>query len=349
MGESASAAELTELLVPEEALRRWIGDSLPGEGPFSLTRVTTGHSNELFALERGGHSWLLRRPPRVANAPGAHDMAREHRILAALDGTDVPHAKPVLFCEDPEVIGAPFFVMEKIDGVALYDSIPEAISGPDQRRRVGEELFDTLASLHNVDWNGIGLGDLGRPDGFTERQVPRWMKQLASYQTRPLPDLEEAGRLLEASVPTMQRAALIHGDYGLHNVLFRASEPVELLAVLDWETATIGDPLMDLGYLLGLWLEGDEPQRWTSTALPYPIDGYPPRRDMALRYAERTGLDLSEIQWYRAVAQLRIACILEGAYTRYARGDADDPFLARLGEMVPNHAAYSLAIIRGEA
>jgi aminoglycoside phosphotransferase (APT) family kinase protein len=147
----------------------------------------------------------------------------------------------------------------------------------------------------------------------------------------------------------MQRPALIHGDYGLHNVLYDPDQPIRLAAVVDWETATIGDPLIDLGYLLGLWLEGDEPARWFATALPYDISGFPPRRDLAERYAARTGLDLTDIRWYRSVAQLKVACILEGLYARYRSGGADNPALARFETIVPNHAEYALAIARGEA
>jgi aminoglycoside phosphotransferase (APT) family kinase protein len=341
--------ELTDRLMPEPALRDWVGDRLPGTGPFVVRRGTSGHSNEIFSIERDGQRWLARRPPRVANAPGAHGMAREFRVLQALQGSDVAHAQGRLLCEDLEVIGVPFYIMDWVDGIRLYDGIPPALDGVDARLRVAEELFDALAELHNLDWQAAGLEGFGKPDTFTQRQVSRWLGQLASYQTRELPDLTEAGAWLEAHIPTTQRPALIHGDYGLHNVLYRPESPLDLVAVVDWETATVGDPLIDLGYLLGLWLEGDEPQRWTASALPYDIAGFPPRAPLAERYAQRTGLDLSTIDWYRAVAQLKVACILEGGYARFLRGDTDDPEMERLGERVPNHAAYALAITRGEA
>jgi len=340
---------LTRELVPEPALRAWIGERLPGSGPFEVVRVTTGQSNEIFALERAGQRWLLRRPPRGSNVAGAHDVSREHRITAALDGTPVPHASPLLLCEDDAVIGVPFLVMEWVEGVRLYDALPVELDTPDGRRRVGEELFDALAALHLVPWQEVGLEGLGNPDTFTQRQVSRWMALYDRVRTRELPALVAAAALLQAEVPTMQRAALIHGDFGLHNVLYAPDVPVELVAVLDWETATIGDPLLDLGYLLGLWLEGDEPDRWFSTALPYDIEGFPGRQELATRYAARTGLDLSDIGWYRAVAQLKVACILEGAYARHVEGGSDNPGLARLEQVVPNHAEYALAIARGEA
>ena len=336
-------------LAPEPALRAWVGDRLPGEGPFTIRRTTKGLSNEMFLLARSGHHWMLRRPPRTVNAKGAHDMARELRVLRALEGTAVPHARGLLLCEDPAVLGAPFYVMERVTGVGLYDGVPAALDRPGARPRIGHELVDALAELHLVDWEAAGLGDFGRPDTFTARQVARWTRQLDSYRVRDLPDLDAAGTWLEARVPTMPRATLVHGDYGLHNVMYAPSLPVELVAVVDWETATIGDPLVDLGYLLSLWLEGDEPARWTASALPYDSAGYPPRAELAARYAERTGADLAALDWYRAVGQFRVACILEGAYARHLAGRADDPSMASLRERVPNHAAYALAITRGEA
>lgn len=345
----ADDAALTARLVDEPSLRAWIGDRLPGDGPFAVRRVSTGQSNENFALERDGQRWLLRRPPRVTNVAGAHDMEREHRIASALAGSDVPHARPLLLCADVDVIGTPFAVLDWIDGLRLYDGLPAGFDGPEPRRRIAEELFDALAALHAVDWKAAGLDGLGRPDTFTARQVGRWMKQYRSYQVREIPALDEAARLLERDVPAMQRAALIHGDYGLHNVMYAPDLPVRLAAVVDWETATIGDPLIDLGYLLGLWLEGDEPDRWFATALPYDAAGFPGRAELAARYAERTGLDLSDLRWYRSVAQLKVACILEGGWARYRAGHTDNPALARFETVVPNHAEYALAIITGDA
>jgi aminoglycoside phosphotransferase (APT) family kinase protein len=275
-------------------------------------------------------------------------MAREFRILSALDRTSVPHARALLLCEDPEVIGAAFYISELIDGVSLYGSLPPELDHPAPATRIAEQLFDALAEIHRVDLEACGLADLGRPEGFTRRQVERWTSQLDSYRVRDLPDLDEAARWLAVHVPETQLPTLIHGDYGLHNVLFGGDEP-ELRAVVDWETATVGDPLLDLGYLLTLWLEGDEPSRWTASALPYDISSYPRRAGLVERYAARTGFGLAHLDWYRAMSQLKVACILEGAYARHVRGDADDPVLATLADRVPNHAAYALAITRGEA
>jgi len=343
-----TAVDLTEALVPEAALRAWVGDRLAGQGPFTVERVTAGRSNELFVLARGGGRWMLRRPPRVANAPTAHSMAREFRVLSALEGSAVPHPRPLLLCEDAAVIGAPFYVMDVVDGRSLYGGLPDALDAPTHRRAIGHALVDALAALHDLAWEERGLGDFGKPASFTSRQVERWRAQLDSYRTRPLPDLDAAAEWLGANSPVMQRASLVHGDYGLHNVLFAPAPPVRLEAVVDFETATIGDPLADLGYLLTLWLEGDEPDRWTAAALPYPVAGYPSRRELAERYADATGLDLAALDWYRAVGQFKVACILEGGYTRFLRGDTDDPAMADLGPRVENHAAYALAITRGD-
>lgn len=344
------SADLTERLVPESALRDWIGDRLPGEGPFVVERVTTGSSNEMFRLERCGHRALLRRPPRAGGDRSGAVLEREHRILGALEGSGLPHSRSLALCLDSDVIGAPFALLEWVDGVRLYDGLPAALDDSAARQRVAEELFDSLAALHNIDWEAAGLGDLGRPDGFTARQVDRWMHQLHATKGRDLPDAEKAAEWLAANVPVMQRPALIHGDYGLHNVLYSAGTPVELIAVVDWETATIGDPLLDIGYLLGLWLEGaDEQRRWFSTALPYDVAGFPGRAELAARYAAAAGLELDAVEWYRAMAQLKVAVILEGLYARWSSGGSDNPALERLRLAVPNHAAYALAITRGEA
>lgn len=340
---------VVEQPVPEPVLRAWIGDRLPGEGPFRIRRVGSGPADETFAIARSGRQWMLRRPARVADVPAAHGIAREHRVLQALADSDVPHARGLLLCEDPDVLGVPFSLVEMVRGTSFRAGIPSGPDSPFARRRIAEDMVDALAALHRLDWEAAGLADLGRPDRSTARQVGRWMARLDRDRTRDLPDLDAAARWLEDHAPKLQRPALVHGDYGLHNALFAPEPPLRLLAVVDWRTATIGDPLMDLGHLLGLWLEPGEPEVWTASALPYAVDGFPSRRELAERYAARTGLDVRTIDWYRALAQLVMACVLEGGHARHLAGATDDPTLATCRARVANHAAHALAITRGEA
>ncbi|MGE0306363.1 MAG: phosphotransferase family protein [Acidimicrobiia bacterium] len=337
-------------LASPSGLAAWLGDRLPGVGTPDVRRVTSGHSNELFAVSRGGVTVMLRRPPRVLNAPTAHDMGREHRVLTALTGSTVPHAAPRGFCSDVSVIGAPFFLAEEIDGIALYECLPSALEG--ERRAVGFALVDALAALHAVDWVASGLADFGRPDGYSERQAHRWSKQLRSYSpVREIPELDEVGTWIGEHCPGTSGLALIHGDYGLHNVLFAHDAPARALAVVDWETATIGDPLADLGYLLADWLEPAEFEQWGRLGPPCGMAGYPSRAEMLDRYSAATGRGVSveEIVWYRVLGQFKIAVILEGSYGRHQRGESDDPFFASLEERVPLLARHALAIARGEA
>lgn len=336
-------------LAPYGPLDEWLRDRLPGPGPLTIERVTTGHSNELFRVDRGAEAWMLRRPPRVPNAPTAHDMVREHRVLEALEGTGVPHATPHGICTDTDLIGVPFYVMEVVDGVAVYEGLPPALEA--HREGVAHAAVDALAALHSVDWRAAGLEGLGRPEGYTERQATRWSKQLRSYAFRDIPELEEVATWLADTCPGTSGSALIHGDYGLHNLLFGRDAPARILAIVDWETATIGDPLADLGYFLADWIEPHEVDTWGALGLPYDVTGFPSRAELAARYAAATGCEVTPqtLAWYRALGQFKIAVILEGSYGRYVRGESSDEFFATLEERVPLLARHALAISRGEA
>ena len=340
--------ELADVLVPEQRLRAWIDDRLPGEGRFEVERVTTGHSNELFALRRGGERWLLRRPPRVPMA-GAHDVVRESRILSALAASGVPCPVPIAVCDDPEVIGAPFFVMDHLDGHVLFHGMPPELDDVEYRQQVGIALVDALAAVHAVDWRQAGLGAVGRPDGHAARQASRWTAQLKTYRVRTLPELDAVARWLESHVPQQRFSTVVHGDFGLHNVLFEPSTPARVQAVLDWETATMGDPLTDVGYLLGNWLSPDEQERWFASSVPFDAHGFSAREELVARYEAASGREVGDITWYHALGRFKIAVILEGSYARHLAGMSDDPFHAELGRVVPNLAAHALAITEGAA
>jgi aminoglycoside phosphotransferase (APT) family kinase protein len=248
----------------------------------------------------------------------AHDMEREHRILSGLAGTGVPAPTPVALCEDEEVTGAVFYVMELVDGEVLRDEDDvEAHFDEAGRRRVGEALFDTLADLHAVDFEAAGLGELGKRDGYAERQLKRWMRQWEGAKTRELPVMEETHELLSARVPPQHDTAIVHGDFRLDNVIVTPSG--EIAAVVDWELCTLGDPLADLGLLMVYWAE-DSDKVIPLTRSPTLAPGFPGREELAARYAERSGRDIGALDFFVALGYWKLAAILEGVYARYSAG-----------------------------
>jgi aminoglycoside phosphotransferase (APT) family kinase protein len=345
--ESRGDVDATELDI--SALERWIADRLPGQGtPLTAQRlgVATGIANALYTLERDAHRWVLRRPPAVKNDASASDTVREWRILNALEGTSVPHPTPRLLCEDTSIIGAPFMIMDLVDGFTPGFELPEPFaSDPGLRRDLAMAYVDGCAALAGVDWRAAGLEGLGKPTGFLERQVPRWLAQLERYQTRALSDLDMVTRWLEANVPTMSDAGILHGDYSPFNVMVGYDAPVRLAAIVDWDTGTIGDPLLDLGHLLARWTEpGEEP---VVTPQAGGSAGYPTRAEMAARYAERSERDLSALAFYEVLALFKLAVILEGTYAReHAAGVPDSENV--MTELVPSLLSGARAFASGE-
>lgn len=335
-------------LVDPEALGRYLDDRVPGAGPFEVERLRAGHSNETFFVRRSGHEWVLRRPPAGAFLPTAHDVLREHRVLAALADTPARVPRVLLACNDESVIGAPFYLMERVDGFVVRDRLPEAYDEAD-RRRIGEELVDALAEVHAVDWRAVGLEGWGRPTGYLERQLRRWSGQLELTLplTRDLPDLLAVGEWLRGRVPDSPPSTVVQGDYKLDNVMLGAAEP-RLVAILDWEMSTIGDPLADLGWMLSFWREPGDPvdpvlsERTEVTRLP----GFSSREELIDRYRDRTGRDLQDVAWYTVLAIWKLAILLEGSYARHLSGVTDDPFFADLEEGVPALAERALTLAR---
>jgi aminoglycoside phosphotransferase (APT) family kinase protein len=304
-----------------EATTAWFEANVPGARPPLAFRVFAGgHSNLTYLVrDSDGGSWVLRRPPLSGVLPSAHDMAREHRIISALRGTPVPVPEAIGLCEDPSVTGAPFYVMGYVDGIVPRDERSVA-SAFDERQRAASarSLVEVLVALHDVEPEAVGLGDLGRRDGYIERQLRRWGRQWEQSRTRELPAMEETGRRLAASVPVQQGpGTIVHGDYRLDNLV--VSPAGEVLAVLDWELCTLGDPLADVGLLMVYWSEpGDDvlPLDSTVTALP----GFPSRAEVADTYASASGRDLSQLDFYVAFGYWKLAAILEGVYARFAAG-----------------------------
>lgn len=327
-----------EALVPAARLAAFLDDAVPaGRGaPVRVTKIGAGRSNLTFRVERGGRSWVLRRPPLGDLPETAHDVLREHRVLSGLAGHGVRAPRPVAACPDPAVIGVPFYLMEVVDGVVVRDALPVAF-GPGHRAAIGHELVDALAELHTLDVAAAGLGDLGRPAGYTARQVERWARQWEVMATRDLPDVDAVHGWLAAHVPGDGAHALVHGDYKLDNVVWAHGAPPRLRAVLDWEMATLGDPLADLGYLLVFWPEPGEEH----VGLPQPTQapGFPTRAELVARYEARTGLATTDLAFYRTLALWKLTILCEGLYKRYLAGKAASDWFAVLGERVPAMAA----------
>ncbi|WP_307781163.1 phosphotransferase family protein [Rhabdothermincola sediminis] len=299
-------------------------DAVP---PLSFELITGGHSNLTFRVaDAGGVRWVLRRPPLGQVLATAHDMGREHRILSALGPTEVPVPPVVGFCDDPAVNGAPFYVMCYVDGTVVRDLSGAERLSPEQRRAAGLSLIDTLALIHAVDVDAVGLGDLGRKEGYIERQLKRWYGQFQQSKLREVPVVDEVYEHLLSAIPEQGPATIVHGDYRLDNCLLGPDGTV--VAVLDWEICTLGDPLADLGLLQVYWADPGEP---THSGLPAATsaEGFPTKAELLERYAQRSGRDLSQIDFYVAFGYWKLACIIEGVYARYKggamgdRGDAD--------------------------
>jgi aminoglycoside phosphotransferase (APT) family kinase protein len=311
--------------LPVDRITEWVGDRLPGAGsPFDAQRIgqETGIANVLFALRRDGHAFVLRRPPAVKNAPSASDIRREWRILTALEGTPVPHPAPLLFCDDASVIGAPFLIMSFVYGFTPVGTLPPPYDVPAARRALGFAMTDAIADLSAVDWQARGLHDFGKPAGFLDRQVARWMGQLGTYRTRDIPGLDALAAWLEANMPSAQTPGLLHGDYSPFNVMVSPARPERLAAVVDWDSSTVGDPVLDIGHLLARWTEpGEQPALLHLDILDR--EGLPRRTELAARYAGRSGRDLSALPYYEALALFKLGLILEGGVRRArAAGDA---------------------------
>jgi aminoglycoside phosphotransferase (APT) family kinase protein len=323
--------------------------------PITVTRITTGHSNEVFRVERGDLVFILRRPPRTPLSPTAHDMAREFRLLTAFHdptgwhgGPAVPVPVPIALCTDVDVIGAPFYLMYEVNGVVVRETVPPALAGePDPARACAFELVDALAGIHRFDWRTGGLDGFGRPDGYLERQVPRWIGQLEKYKTRPLPDVDAAGEWLAAHTPPSQPPGVIHGDYKLDNVMLGPAPPIELVAVVDWEQSTVGDPLVDLGWLLGLWAEANEMS--LAGASPFGANAVvPTRRELLERYANRSDRDVTNVNYYCVLGLFKLACVMEGSFARFRAGTSDDAYFASLEYGVPALARRALEFATGD-
>ena len=300
--------------------------------PLTGTLISGGRSNLTYLVEGAGGRVVVRRPPLGHVLPSAHDMPREYRVTGALSAVGFPVARPLLLCTDADVLGAPFYVMEHVDGVVVRG---EAVDHP---ARLAHELVDLLVALHGIDPDGVGLSDFGRPEGYLERQVRRWHKQWEASQTRPLPLLDRVTQALLAELPATKRAGIVHGDYRLDNVMF-APDLGRILAVVDWEMATIGDPLADVG-LLVVYTDLSR----LDMISPVPA-GFPTGAELARRYAGATGLAVDRLDWYVAFGNYKLAVISEGIHARYLQGKTVGAGFDRFGPAVETLLHRAAAVL----
>ncbi|MBB5707414.1 phosphotransferase family protein [Sphingopyxis panaciterrulae] len=336
-----------QLIADPAPLRHWFDCQLGG-GSRALTieKIIGGASNSLLRVTRGDQQFALRRPPAVSNDRTSHDLARELKLMRALAQTDVPCARLVEGTTATDVIGGPFLVMEWVDGFTPRDPMPGCFADDrGNRRALGDAVIDALAKIALVDWQGVGLGDFGKPDGFLDRQVDRWLSQFQRNQVRNLSELDQVVTWLRTNAPSNTSPGLMHGDYSFANVMVARDAPARIAAIIDWELATIGDPLLDLGHLLSSWEDASSGPTWA-----YYVDwtAMRSRAEAAERYSLGCGRDVSALPFYMALALFRLAVILEGSYARYRRGQSDNPRHAVFETRVPTILAQAVRLIDHE-
>jgi len=326
------------------ALTKWLDSEHPGlrAGPVSGELIAGGKSNLTYRITDGASVWALRRPPLAHVLPSAHDMGREFRVISALGGTDVPVARAIALCPDPEVLGAPFYLMSFVDGVVFDQAERLAGLTPELAKRACEELVDTLIELHSIDPASVGLADFGRPDGYLARQVKRWHAQWRASETSPRPELDELVERLTATMPAQGAPAIVHGDYRLTNVIYR-TDVSGIAAVVDWEMATLGDPLADVG-LLAVYHRLAAVSDGVMPAMS-PDNGFLSAEQMAARYADGAGRDLSQLDWYIAFGYYKLAVISEGIHYRYLQGKTVGEGFSQMGDRVPQLLDAALGLL----
>ena len=363
-------------LVDVDALGSYLAEHLGAADAYEVRRHEAGHSNETLFVTWGERELVLRRPPPGATAETAHDVLREYRVVDALQETPVPVPPTVIACADADVIGSDFYLMDRVAGEVLRLEEPDAFSVPVRREAVGRKLVDTLAAIHTIDPEEVGLEEFGYPSGFAERQVRRWSEQLTwafavTADERAVSELYDVTEWLVENAPDEHPHTLVHGDYKLDNVMYAPvadatteKEPVssdsqtqaddgasvELAAVFDWELSTLGDPRTDLGWMLSYWRDPGDPEPAVPelTATFMERDGYHSRRDLVDRYEAQTGIAFENERFYRTLAVYKLAALGEMFFRRYLEGNSDDPIYPTMETRVPALAERATRIIEGE-
>lgn len=347
--------EYLDRLVDEDAFETYLSGELGAVDRYAVTRHEEGHSNETLFVKWGDADLVVRRPPPGETAETAHQVLREYRVMDALQETPVPVPPTVLACEDDSVIGSEFYLMERVDGDVLRDREPDRFARPSMRGRLGDELIQTLATIHDVDYRAVGLEDFGRPTGYTRRQVQRWREQLEwafdrTAEVRSVPELADIGDWLEEHAPSEHPHTLVHGDFKLDNVLFAPGTPPSVGAVFDWEMTTLGDPRADLGWLLINWRDESTDAGTDATGAPEftAAEGYPSRRDLVDTWEEATGMSFQRDRFYRVLAVYKLAALGEMFYRRHLEGNAADDLYPEMETRVPKLAEWAIGIRDGE-
>ncbi len=327
-----------------ENITAWFAVHIPAaQPPLQFELIAGGHSNLTFGVhDAAGNTFVLRRPPLGHVLESAHDMGREHKIISALVDSEVPVPRTLGLCKDTEVNEAPFYIMDYVAGPVLHDAETAAALPAAERHELGLHVIDVLAKLHAINPDDVGLGDLGRKEAYLARQLKRWNKQWLASKTHEIAAMDEVSRLLEEHMPEQIGAAIVHGDYRLGNMIVGGGK---ICAVLDWELCTLGDPMADVGYLMNAWTQPGEVE---GDVTPTACGGFPQREMLAERYAQATGRDLSQINYYRAFSHWRLAAIGQGVYKRYlvgAMGENRDMDLDAYKQSVTTRAEAALALL----
>ncbi|SEN66512.1 Predicted kinase, aminoglycoside phosphotransferase (APT) family [Halorientalis persicus] len=343
-------------LVDRDRLRAFLAERLGETDTFDVERHDQGFSNETLFVTWGDRELVIRRPPPGETADTAHDVLREYEVVHALQDTDVPVPTTVAESEDTDVMGCPFYVMERLDGDVMRFVELDRFSDADSRRQVGEEMVDTLAAIHTVDVETVGLGDFGTPEGFAQRQVDRWTEQFEwafeeTTDEREVTEIHRIGDWLDDNVPEESAHALVHGDYKLDNVIFTPGSPPEIGGVLDWEMSTLGDPLCDLGWLLFFWPDPEDdlsPLMQTMAPSFTADEDYLTRGELVERYEDQTGVTVENQRFYRVLAVYKMAALGEMFFARYLMGNSDNTLYQMMEDGVPTMADHAVEIIDGE-
>jgi len=335
----------------EAWLRPRLAEALPhAQGPLSVLQFPNGSANLTYLLRLGAQELVLRRPPMGELAPGAHDMKREFKVLSRLWAHFDRAPRAYVFCDDHAVLGADFFVMERRRGEVVRTALPESMRHhADGGRRMGLALVDAMADLHALDAAACGLGDLGRPEGFVDRQLSGWAKrwELSRFDDSPA-EMEAIHARLAGEVPRPSRVSIVHNDLKLDNCQFDPANPDRVTSIFDWDMTTLGDPLIDLGTLLNYWPDPADPphaQRFNNTAVAGL--GLPPRAALVARYAERTGADLANVRWWEAFALWKTVVVVQQLHRRWVRGESKDPRMATVADRIPSLIAAAVNVLEG--
>ncbi|HEV7677575.1 MAG TPA: phosphotransferase family protein [Candidatus Dormibacteraeota bacterium] len=323
-----------------DTVSRWLDPLVGGlDGPLRAALIAGGRSNLTYVIADAQREWVLRRPPLAHVLPTAHDMAREYRVISALGPTDIPVPQTIGLCTDPDVLGVSFYVMERVHGHVIRDELPsEYADSLETRATLSRVLMQTLGRLHDVDPASVGLDTFGKPAGYLSRQLARWWMQWEASATRELPEMEELRRRLEAGLPEQGAPGIVHGDYRLDNVMFAPTDPSDILAILDWEMCTLGDPLADLGLLMVYWSDPSDPPALVDGMALTPVTrqpGFLSRDELVAEYAGTSSRDLSNLAWYTCLGYYKLSIVAEGIHARFLMGQTVGEGFEVMGPRVP--------------